>query len=272
VLYSDVNGIATTAYIPAERASPTNGLTIRACYSTADFAPGTCPNQTLVTITVISDPLSVTIGSNAIITPGPDNLTYQRHFVVLVVDASGRAKGNVEVVPSIDLLYYFKGRYVRGTSWFPGVYDANNNPIPRNQYGCPNEDLNRNAVNETGPVNEDVNFNGSLEPRKSDAAVSMVGGSKTKDDGTAVVRIEYPQNVATWLQVKLLVSATGISGTEGRATWTEILPPPVDAINGTGDPPFVFSPYGLAIDNASVDYPGPPPTTNPNATPCQNPD
>ena len=134
-------------------------------------------DSTVATITVVADPLSVSIGSNAIIIPGPDNLTYQRHFVVLVVDASGRAKGNVDIVPSIDLPTYFKGRYVRGTTWFPGVYDANSNPIPRNQYGCPNEDLNRNAVNETG---EDVNFNGSLEPRKSDAAVSMVGGSENE--------------------------------------------------------------------------------------------
>jgi len=269
VLYSDTNGIATTAYIPAERASPTNGLTIRACYSSSDFPAGTCPAQAVATITVVADPLSVTIGSNALITEGPDHLTYQRRFVVLVVDASGRAKGGVDVVPSIDLLNYYKGRFVRGTTWFPGIYDANNNPIPKNVYGCPNEDGNRNAVNETG---EDVNFSGSLEPRKSDAAVSLIGGSKTKDDGTAVVQIEYPQNVATWLEVKLLVSATGVSGTEGRATWREILPPPTSTLSDTNSPPYVFSPYGLAIDTMSVTYPGPPPTTNPNATPCQNPD
>ena len=124
ILYTDDNGIATTAYIPADRASPTNGVTIRACYSTTDFVPAAlppaapapqapsaqCPNQTLATITVVADPLSVTIGSNEFVYTGPDDLTYIRKFVILVVDAAGRAKGNVDVVPSIDLPYYYKGR------------------------------------------------------------------------------------------------------------------------------------------------------------------
>ena len=43
ILYTDDNGIATTAYIPADRASPTNGVTIRACYSTTDFVPAALP-------------------------------------------------------------------------------------------------------------------------------------------------------------------------------------------------------------------------------------
>ncbi|MCE9660274.1 MAG: hypothetical protein K8R60_17070 [Burkholderiales bacterium] len=257
VLYSDANGIATTAYIPAERASPTNGMTIRACYSVSDFAPGTCPNQTVATLTVVADPLSVTIGSNGVILiPTDPNLTYQRRFVILVVDASGRAKGNVDIIPSIDLLSYGKGTYTRpGASWQLTTYTR-----------CPNEDLNRNAIREDS---EDVNKSGSLEPRKSDAAVSMIGGNKTKDDGTAIVQIEYPQNLASWLEVKLLVSATGVSGTEGRATWTEVLPVPVSAISGNGSPPFEFSAYGIQTTTQSVTYSDG--TTNPAATPCQNP-
>jgi hypothetical protein len=104
VIYSDSNGIATTAYIPSDRPSPTNGVTIRACYSTGDFTAPQCPNFTTTTITVVSDPLSVTIGSNNVILLAPNKLTYQRQFVILVVDASGRAKGNVDVVPSIERL------------------------------------------------------------------------------------------------------------------------------------------------------------------------
>ncbi|MGZ6949289.1 MAG: hypothetical protein ACXVJY_14525 [Ilumatobacteraceae bacterium] len=274
VIYSDSNGIATTAYVPADRASPTNGVTIRACYSTTDFVAGACPNQAMATITVVADPLSVTIGSNALIIPGSANLTYQRRFVILVVDASGRAKGNVDIVPSIDLPTYYKGQYVRTTVWVQGQI-INGVPTPRTAFACRNEDLNRNAINETGPVFEDINHSGSLEPRKSDVAVSLIGGSKTKDDGTAIVQIEYPQNVASWAQVKILVSATGVSGTEGRATWTEILPVPIDAITSTGAPPFQFSPYGLAIDDALVSsYPDGYVSPNPLAlvSPCSNPD
>ena len=38
VIYSDASGIASTAYIPGAKASPTNGVTIRACYDADDFA------------------------------------------------------------------------------------------------------------------------------------------------------------------------------------------------------------------------------------------
>ena len=59
------------------------------------------------------------------------------------------------------------------------------------------------------------------------------------------MQIEYPQNVATWARVKILVSATGVSGTEGRATWTEILPAPASTLTAASAPPFVVSPYGI---------------------------
>jgi hypothetical protein len=270
ILYTDDNGIATTAYIPADRASPTNGVTIRACYSTTDFVPAAlppaapapqapsaqCPNQTLATITVVADPLSVTVGSNEFVYLGANELTYIRKFVILVVDAAGRAKGNVEVVPSLDLLYYYKGRYVRSATWITGVYDSTTGaPSARPPFRCLNEDSNRNGVLETSNPNEDLNQTGALEPRKSDAVVSFIEGSKTKADGTVLVQIEYPRNVATWVEAKLLVSATGISGTEGRATWQEILPAPAEAFSGTGAPAFVFSPYGLDITPSACTVP-----------------
>ncbi len=248
VIYSDSNGIASTAYIPADRASPTNGVTVRACYSANDFAAGTCPMEAVATITVAADPLAVTIGTNSEILVPQANLTYQRQFVVLVVDASGRAKGNVDIVPSIDLEKFYKGSYVQTSGW---------TRAPGSPYECENEDINRNAVNEVG---EDRNGNGSLEPRKSDVAVSLVGGSKTKDDGTAIVQIEYPQNVASWVKVKILVSATGVSGTEGRATWTEVLPVPASALAAQTTPPFIRSPYGTNTDTAG----GADPCANPN--------
>jgi len=266
ILYTDDNGIATTAYVPADRASPTNGVTIRACYSNGDFVPAAlppaapapqapsaqCPNQTLATITVVADPLSVTIGSNEFVYTGVDDLTYIRKFVILVVDAAGRAKGNVDVVPSIDLPHFYKGRYVHGSGWIPGIIDNLGNPSPRDPVQCNNEDLLRNGVLETG---DDTNQNGTLEPRKSDAVVSFISGSKTRADGTVLVQIEYPKNVATWVEAKLLVSATGVSGTEGRSTWTEILPAPAEAFSSTGAPAFVFSPYGLDITPSACTTP-----------------
>ena len=276
VIYSDSSGIATTAYIPGTRASPTNGVTIRACYDVVDFAPNACPNMTTTTVTVASDPLSVTIGSNNTIITGPTNLTYRRQYVVLVVDASGRAKGNVDIVPSIDLPIYLKGQYVHGAGWFPGTVDTSVTPnvlTPRNPVACLNEDVNRNGVLESSEDSLPMgNHSGAIEPRKSDATITIIGNGKTDDNGSAVVQVEYPQNVASWLQVKILVSATGVSGTEGRATWTEILPVPIAAVTAAATPPFVVSPYGVVIDPAPVGV-FPDGTAGPggNVQPCNNP-
>jgi hypothetical protein len=269
VIYSDANGAATTAYTPLAKASPTNGVTIRACYDTNDFAVTTCPHQATTTITVVSDPLSVTIGSNDKVAPGAADLTYIRKFVVLVVDASGKAKANVDIIPSIDLDMYWKGYFTRSTAW-----DQNANPG-----GCANEDGNRNGVLE---VVEDINHSAAIEPRKSDVAVSILGNGKTDDSGLAIVQIEYPQNIATWARVKILVSATGVSGTEGRATWTEVLPAPAIAFTQTSAPAFINSPYGVVYyaDNPTAPLAGPAHTTFPDGTlipnaiindPCKNP-
>jgi hypothetical protein len=255
---TDANGTATTAYIPGTRSSPTDGLTIRACYSTVDFITG-CPNAVTTTITVASDPLAVSIGSNAQILTGPTNLTYIRQFIVLVVDSSGRAKGDVTIVPSIDLDYYYKGQYVQPGNWIQG-YIVNPNTIPVQitaapPYRCLNEDLNRNGVLEAG---EDINHSGSLEPRKSDATITILGTGQTDASGSAVVQVEYPQNVASWLHVNILVSATGVSGTEGRAVWSEVLPVPATVLQQTPSPPFVFSPYGIDITPSEIILPGDP--------------
>lgn len=272
VIYSDAIGIATTAYIPGVKASPTNGVTIRACYDINDFAAGACPNMTTTTITVASDPLSVSIGSNNAIIEGPTKLTYRRQFVVLVVDASGRAKGNVDIVPSIDLPIYFKGQYVRGGAWVPGIRVNSTTIVLRDPIACLNEDVNRNGVLESSEDSlPNGNHSGSIEPRKSDATITIIGNGKTDDNGSAVVQVEYPQNVASWLQVRILVSATGVSGTEGRATWTEILPVPIDAIGAAATPPFAVSPYGTRIDPQDVPVFPDGSAGRTNVLPCNNP-
>ena len=276
IVYSDASGVATTAYIPGSRSSPTNGVTVRACYGPDDFAScALAPSSATTTITIASDPLAVTIGSNESVYIGTADLTYQRRFAILVVDASGRAKENVQIVPSVDIERYYKGQYVHGSSWFTGYINAGVTPpvaVSAPAVECLNEDINRNGVLEAG---EDTNHNGSLEPRKSDVAVSVVGSSTTDASGLAVVQIEYPKNLATWARVKILVSATGVSGTEGRATWTEILPGPATAFNGQGAPAFVFSPYGTAIFTADgvmyPDVPGGPDVSHDGVPPCGNP-
>lgn len=236
LVYSDVNGVALTAYMPGSRSSPTDGVTVRACWgnSDAELANGACPNASRTTLTVISEALAVTIGNNAKLEVGASALTYVQRFVILVVDASGQAKADVQITPSIDLQYYFKGE------WFPGVEGW----VQSTRATCDNEDLNRNGVLEVAA--EDKNLSGSLEPRKSDVAISIVGNGKTDSSGIAVLKIEYPQSHGSWVGFRILVSASGISGTEGRTSYSAVLPVLAsDVANLEADPPFRRSPYGL---------------------------
>lgn len=256
LVYSDVNGIALTAYIAGSRFSPTDGVTLRACWDYADFAAGTCPNATTTTVTVISDALSVSIGSDNLVVLS--DLVYVKRFIVQVNDSSGLAKPDVLISPLLDLPVYFKGVYARvGTTW-----------TRTSTQSCDNEDLNRNGVLEVylDGTREDANQNLQLDPRKADVAVAFEGSARTNSSGQVFLRITYPQNVASWLQYSLTVAAAGVAGTEGRATFDGVLPVPVEAVTGAGAPAFVRSPYGVDTTGGFVVVNSPPAVlcTNPN--------
>jgi hypothetical protein len=240
LVYSDANGIALTSYIPGNRFSPTDGVTLRACWDYNDFAPGTCPNAARTTVTVISEALSVTIGSDELIVIG--DLVYVKRFIVQVNDSSGLAKPDVQISPLLDLPVYSKGAYTRvGASW-----------VRTTSQSCDNEDLNRNGVLEVysnGGV-EDANGNGALDPRKADVAVAFEGSSRTNSAGQLILRITYPKSVASWIDYDLTVAASGVAGTEGRATFSGTLPVPVAAITDAGAPAFRVSPYGTNTSSA----------------------
>jgi hypothetical protein len=282
--YSDANGVARATFTPGQRSSPTNGITIRACYDTVDFGSvsgGDCtgvPRFTTATLTVSSEALSVTIQTNENIKSGLNDLTYIKEYVVMVVDSSGQAKPDVQITPSVDLTGYYKGRYQwLVDQWVQIVSLANNEnyrwtgsawtldtSVTPGQPVCPNEDVNRNGVREAanfqngtslalGQRGEDMNWNGDLDPRKADVAVKMVGSSKTDANGLAIVQIEYGRSVATWVDFVITVTASGVSGTEARARYVGnrygLGNLPVIASSLTNQdvpPPFDVSPYGIA--------------------------
>ena len=243
IVYSDVNGIASSAYVPAARFSPTDGLTVRACWDYVDFAAGICPNSTTTTLTVSSDALSVSLGTDEIIVLS--DLSYVKRFLVQVNDSSGLAKADVQVTPLLDLRSYAKGQYsFIASKWVQQIATAN----------CENEDVNRNGVVEVysnGGV-EDANGNGQLDPRKADVAVAFEGSGRTNASGQVVVRLTYLRNVASWIRFNLTVSAAGVAGTEGRATFQSILPVPAAALTVETPPAFVLSPYGVASSPAVI--------------------
>ncbi len=251
VLYSDSNGIATTAYIPGSRTSPTDGLSIRVCYATTDagLANGACPNAAFVSLTVINDALGVTIGTDNRIIDNAARLTYIRKYVVQVVDSAGLAKADVNIAASVDLPRFYKGFYILSTT---GVGEAVTVLWTQQlRATCNNEDLNRNGVLEVG---EDLDRDVRLEPGKSDVSIQLLD-LKTGADGKAVLQIEYPKNFASWVAAKITVSASGILGTEGRASYLEDpVRVPNDVLKQVEvDPPFIVSPYGVSGLDIDID-------------------
>lgn len=250
-VYSDANGRAITGFVPGARTSPKDGVTITACYSNLDFSR--CSDTGVVvittTLTIAADPLSISIGTDGLLIN--NDLTYSQRFVVTAVDIAGRAKANVEITPSIDLQTYYKGQYTRSAGKWVSVCE-NLDPavcpiyLPRPGYaGCPNEDIDRTGFYQ---ALQDTNLNGQIDPRKSDVVISPVS-TKTDAAGKAVLQIEYPKNLAGWIEYRILVSA-GVNGTEGRASWVDVTGVPVAAISAEGAPAFIRSPYGVVIDDA----------------------
>lgn len=291
-LYSSANGTVTAAYIPGTRSSPTDGVSVRACYSLTDFTSNTdCPNSVSATLTVTDEAISVSLGTNELIEEGDADLTYIKRFVVLVVDSAGNAMPGVTITPVVDLTNYAKGRYVvSGDAWAQAatavcinedvdrdgildLVDVDGDGDLRSEDGDQDgvldasEDLNGNGVLDPGEdedgdgyldpaedgdgdgvldlTREDFDRDSVLEPRKADVSIRMVDSDRTDASGLAVLQIEYPKNVASWVRYMITVTASGISGTEGRATFAGWLPVPADAVSSTdSSPAFVFSPYG----------------------------
>jgi hypothetical protein len=257
VVYSDANGVATTAYVPGSRSSPADGLTLRACWSVNDFPAGTCPpdvpgvsGSATTTVVVVDQALSVSIGTDALIEISGQS--YVKKYVVQVVDSSGLAKVGVQISPSIDLLQYFKGAWelpAGESKWVQRVpLDPSGTGQGAGNGTCDNEDLNRNGVLQvfSNGAREDANNTGFLEPRKADVAISFDGASSTNSDGQVVLKITYPQSIASWIKFNIQVAAGGVSGTEGRTNYSGVLPVLADAITDPKKAPaFANGPYGV---------------------------
>jgi hypothetical protein len=70
----------------------------------------------------------------------------------------------------------------------------------------------------------------------------MSGSTRTDANGQAVITLEYPRNVASW--VAFTISATAGGVVSPPATISGVLPVPAAAISALGSPAFVTSPYG----------------------------
>ena len=223
-VYSDVSGVAVADYIAGTRSSPTDGVKVKICYgmTDAEIANSACLRSKEATLTVASQPLSITMGDNNELAKGDNNLTYIKKFDIAVADAAGNAVANAQLSASVDLTKYGKGAYAG----------------PR--FSCDNEDIDRNGSLD---IAEKIAGDGddTISPRKADVILSFVGANTTGSNGRATIQVEYPQNVATWLlyKVKVTTSVAGSEGTVEKSYATSFV------IGDDSNGSFLTPPYGV---------------------------
>jgi hypothetical protein len=273
-VYSDVSGTAQADYIAGTRSSPTNGVSVRACYSLVDFVSATdCPNQVAASLTVAGTPLSITVGDDNTMAKGLGGIAYIKQFLIQVNDSAGVSVKDAIVTASVDITHYGKGKFggiypfdsvpptgtnsfasiqspagssltaaVISTTIAPSVLATGTTTAVFNVW-CANEDKNRNGFLDTG---EDINGDGVIEPRKAEIIVSYVSGNKTDSNGQLLLQVSFAQNVGSWLSY-LLRATTSVAGSEGdasKAYITDVLQ--ADVGNGS----FLTPPYGIGACNS----------------------
>jgi hypothetical protein len=225
-VFTDASGSVTSQYIAGQNSSPTNGVTVKACYSGSDFASTTdCPAFVTASLTVAGQALAVSVGDDNLLQRGSG--TYIKQFAVTVADSAGRAVANAPVDVSVDLTHYGKGLFsypinVVPQSLVTSYPSATTEPSPdEGRAWCANEDVNRNGSFDFEDINngsKDSNNQPTLEPRKSDLIVSYANPAvtTTNSSGVLLIKVEYSQRMATWLAYKVRVTAN-VSGSQGMA-------------------------------------------------------
>jgi hypothetical protein len=254
IAYSDSSGVATADYVAGLRASPTNGIKVRACFDYVDFPavgiayiPGapvgtpSCPNEVLGSLTANSQPLDISIGNFNKLETGLGGIAYVQKFLIQVADSSGNAVKDAVVSTSVDITHFGKGRFYslfgqtatyNITGGIPPTASNLNYPTPLYplvvavppSYNSTTDPATSGGrvwcVNEdrnrngTKDVGEDINNNNLLEPGKSEIVLSYVSGNKTDQNGGLLIQVSYPQNMGTWLAYTIKAT-TSVVGSEG---------------------------------------------------------
>jgi hypothetical protein len=247
---TDSNGNASTVFISGPNSSGNNAVVISASLPNAS----TPVAASQATLTVSRSVLVVRIGTGNEIEK-IDTTKNGVPYTVIVSDSSGNPVKDVLIQASLVPLLYFKGFYLwNGVDQWekrdPGTGVVNNQQ-------CANEDTNGNGqldpaqgatLGEDDPNNTIGNGDGLLTPGNPAVVAFNTGfeNGKTNALGYLDMRVIYPRNFATWLQVRLRVTAV-VAGTEGVGTNTIILPGVAgDYTSATVAPPGVRSPYGVA--------------------------
>ncbi|CAM3904185.1 Ig-like domain-containing protein [Rheinheimera salexigens] len=166
----------------------------------------------------------------------PSASLYSKEFSIIVTDSSGNPVANQELNVAVVPITFGKGFWVKSPPP-PEEFKlwASNRVIT-----CPNEDVNFDGILE---ISEDTNGDGLLTPGN----VATVPRTVTADEnGIATFNVQYPQDYATWLDVRLQVSGTA-AGTENVAHRLYTLPVAAEDVTVETSPP-PANPLGVQAD------------------------
>jgi hypothetical protein len=259
---SNAAGQANVAFIPGAATSATNGVIV--CAKVDGFTPagggglfGCAADEVSARLTIGLDALFVRISTNNEIEKVDNNLNYIKRFSIVVTDAVGRGVPGVQVTPTLEPLYYYKGPWLyNGTSWVRGVLGVVNNvptilPATRE---CANEDTNNNGVIDVVPAKEDVNRDNRLWPGQV-AATAMDNNGVTDSTGFVILQVKYGQIYAYNATYRIKVSGK-VGGSEGVTTYDYFLSALVNDVTSENTPgAFVQAPFGKVVDAVTLSAP-----------------
>lgn len=230
-------GSATARFIAGGATTGTDQIVI--CAS-VDGGPAMLPNggvapcnanEKAVKLTISNEPLFVLISTNDKIEEADQELNYIKPFSLYVTDAAGKGVSGATVSVRLLPRFYFKGQTALGPKWLPATH-----------LQCANEDLNFNGVLDSGDAN--TNNDDKLWPGQA-AAFTLANGGVTDSTGFVILKVKYGQRYAFWAEYQIEARAV-TAGSERTNTYNYVLDAGAQEVDGTSEPGFHFSPYGIA--------------------------
>ncbi|WP_448566184.1 Ig-like domain-containing protein [Thalassotalea ganghwensis] len=268
---TDSNGSASTVYT-SKTVSAQNGVKITA---TVRETPSV---NDVVELTVAERELFIAIGTGNTIEESHET-TYTKRFVAFVTDIDSNPVADQELTISAVPERFYKGQWVpiyrdeAGGAFLQwAAVGERRDPVNTSgflysdyfsKHACPNEDSNIDGIMDP---NEDTNGDGQLTPGNvlsSLATVSVEDGDQalveavTDQEGKIIIDMIYPQSMAEWVDIRLIVSGK-VSGTESFTQTVFTLPVAAeDVLDEDITPPLQnvgnIAPWGLIADCTNID-------------------
>ncbi|MEH8020312.1 Ig-like domain-containing protein [Rheinheimera metallidurans] len=176
----------------------------------------------------------------------PTASSYAKEFAIIVTDSSGNAVAGQKLNVAVTSVNYRKGHWVafpESPATFKRWIPSGTRPNITDPVECVTEDTNFNGILDSG---EDINNDGMLTPGN----FVVVPGSVTSDEnGIVTFNVTYPQDVGSWLDVRLQVSGFA-AGTENISFRNYGLPTAAEDLTKETSQP-ASNPFG-AIQSCAI--------------------